>query len=95
LAYVEAHLTQDIKLAELAQLLTMSPFHFGRMFKQSVGMSPHQYVIQQRVERAKTLLKQSDLAIIDIALDCGFSSHSHLSKQFRKVMGMTPRTFRG
>lgn len=94
LAYVDAHLTQDIKLADLAQLLTMSPFHFGRMFKQSVGISPHQYVIQQRVERAKTLLKQSDRAIIDIALDCGFSSHSHLSKQFRQLTGTTPKSFR-
>jgi len=94
LAYVDAHLTQDIKLADLAALLTMSPFHFGRMFKQSLGISPHQYVIQQRVERAKILLKQSDRAIIDIALDCGFSSHSHLSKQFRQLTGTTPKKFR-
>lgn len=94
LAYVDAHLTQDIKLADLAQLLAMSPFHFGRMFKQSVGISPHQYVIQQRIERAKTLLKQSDRAIIDIALECGFSSHSHLSKQFRQLTGTTPKKFR-
>ncbi|MEM0982028.1 MAG: AraC family transcriptional regulator [Cyanobacteria bacterium P01_H01_bin.58] len=95
LDYIDAGLAGEIKLAKLAGLLNMSPFHFGRMFKQSMGISPHQYVIQQRLERAKHLLKHSDRTIIDIALECGFNSHSHLSKQFRKVMGVTPRTFRG
>ena len=95
LDYIDASLAGEIKLADLAGLLNMSPFHFGRMFKQSMGISPHQYVIQQRLERAKHLLKHSDRAIIDIALECGFNSHSHLSKQFRKVMGIAPRTFRG
>ena len=87
LDYIDAGLAEGIKLADLAGLISMSPFHFGRMFKQTMGISPHQYVIQQRVERAKHLLKHSDRAIIDIALECGFNSHSNLSKQFRKVMG--------
>jgi AraC family transcriptional regulator len=94
LDYIDAKLSEDIKLSDLAELLGISPFHFGRMFKQSMGVSPHQYVIQQRVEQAKHFLKSSDRAIIDIALECGFTSHSHLTKQFRKVMGITPSNFR-
>ncbi|MEM8542828.1 MAG: AraC family transcriptional regulator [Cyanobacteria bacterium P01_H01_bin.119] len=94
LDYIDAGLAKDVKLADLAGLLNISPFHFGRMFKQSMGISPHQYVIQQRLERAKYLLKHSDQPIIDIALACGFTSHSHLSKQFRKVVGVTPKAFR-
>ena len=94
LDYIDTHLDQDIKLANLAQLLDMSQFHFSRLFKQSIGMSPYQYLIQQRVERAKQLLKQTDYFIADIALECGFNSHSHLSKQFRQFTGMTPKAYR-
>mgnify|MGYP006266316637 CR=1 FL=1 len=94
LDYIDSHLTEDMKLAALAQLLAMSPFHFGRMFKQSMGVSPHQYVIQQRVERAKQLLKRTQQPIIEVALECGFNSHSHLSKQFRQLTGLTPKAFR-
>ena len=94
LDYIDTHIDQDIKLSDLARLLDMSQFHFSRLFKQSIGMSPYQYLIQQRVERAKRLLKQTDQFISDIALDCGFNSHSHLSKQFRQLTGMTPRAYR-
>nr|WP_217650510.1 AraC family transcriptional regulator [Spirulina major] len=94
LDYIEAHLDQEIRLEALAQLLGMSQFHFSRLFKQSIGLSPHRYLIQQRIERAKHLLKQTDQAIVDIALSCGFNSHSHLSKQFRQVTGITPKAYR-
>lgn len=56
--------------------------------------SPHQYLLQQRVERAKRLLKHTDRLIVDVALDCGFSSHSHLTKQFRQFTDMTPKAYR-
>ena len=94
LDYIDSYLDQNIKLANLAQLMDISQFHFSRLFKQSIGVSPHQYLIQQRVERAKQLLKQTDRSIVDIALDCGFNSHSHLSKQFRQLTGMTPKAYR-
>lgn len=94
LDYIDAHLDRKLKLAELAQLLDISQFHFGRLFRQSLGLSPYQYLLQQRVERAKQLLKQTDKSIVDIAFDCGFNSHSHLSKQFRQSTGMTPKAYR-
>ncbi len=92
--YINDHLAQDIKLSDLAQLLGMSQFHFSRLFKQSMGVPPHQYLLQQRVQRAKQLLKKTELSVIEIALLCGFSSHSHLGKWFRHYTGMTPKAYR-
>lgn len=94
LDYINDHLDQDIKLADLAALLSMSQFHFSHLFKQSIGIAPHQYLLQQRIERAKQLLKQTDRSIMDIAFLCGFNSHSHLSKQFRQLTGITPTAYR-
>jgi len=94
LEYINEHLSQDIKLTDLAELLGMSQFHFSHLFKQSLGIAPYQYLLQQRVERAKQLLKQTNQSIIDIAFLCGFNSHSHLSKQFRQLTGMTPTAYR-
>ena len=94
LDYIDTYLERNIKLADLAQLLDMSSFHFSRLFKQSIGITPHQYLSQQRVERAKELLNKTDRSIVDIALECGFSSHSHLSKKFRQFTGMTPKAYR-
>jgi AraC family transcriptional regulator len=94
LDYINDYLHQDIKLADLAVLLDMSQYHFCHLFKQSIAVPPYQYLLQQRVERAKQLLKNSDRSIADIALLCGFNSHSHLSKQFRQLTGMTPKAYR-
>ncbi|MEO1593102.1 MAG: helix-turn-helix transcriptional regulator, partial [Cyanobacteria bacterium J06632_22] len=78
----------------LAQLVGMSQFHFGRLFKQSLNLSPYQYLLRQRVERAKQLLKQTDNPVSEIALECGFNSHSHLGRKFRQLTGVTPKTYR-
>ena len=94
LDYIEAHLDADITLAELAELVDMSQFHFGRLFKQSVGRSPYQYLLHQRVERAKALLKQTKLPIVAIALECGFNSHSQFGRKFRQLTGVTPTAYR-
>ncbi|WP_250125776.1 AraC family transcriptional regulator [Chroococcidiopsis sp. CCMEE 29] len=73
--YINAHLAEDIKLSDLAQLVGISQFHFSRLFKQSIGVPPHQYVLQHRLEQAKQLLKETELPVMEIALLCGFSSH--------------------
>lgn len=92
--YVRDHLAEEIKIAELAELTRMSHFHFSRLFKQAVGVPPHQYVIEQRVERAKQLLKQTQLPIMEVAIEFGFSSHSHLGKWFRQCTGVSPKAYR-
>lgn len=92
--YIHEHFTQAIKLEDLASHIGITQFHFSRLFKRSMGMPPHQYVMQQRIEKAKQLLKDTDIPIADIALDCGFSSQSHLGKYFRQLTGITPRKYR-
>ncbi len=94
LEYIQVHLDQDIRLADLAALAGMSQYHFCRLFKRSLEVTPHQYVMQQRIERSKQLLKQKGVAIADIALMCGFKTQSHLTTLFRKSTGITPRSFR-
>jgi AraC family transcriptional regulator len=94
LEYIHTHLEQEIKLEDLAKVVGMSPYYFCRMFKQSVGVAPYQYVIQQRVERAKQLLKNAEFVIADIALQCGFASQSHFTRHFRQITGLTPKVYR-
>ncbi|MEM6451764.1 MAG: helix-turn-helix transcriptional regulator [Cyanobacteria bacterium P01_D01_bin.105] len=94
LDYIDAYLDREITLADLAKLVGMSQFHFGRLFKQSLGLSPYQYLLRQRVERAKQLLRQTDSSVAEIALECGFNSHSHLGRKFRQLTGVTPKAYR-
>ncbi|MEM1255985.1 MAG: AraC family transcriptional regulator [Cyanobacteria bacterium P01_H01_bin.21] len=92
--YIHEHLDQPIRLADLANIAGMSQFHFSRLFKQSMGVTPHQYLLQQRVEQTKQLLKGTRLAIAEIALQCGFNSQSHMTKHFREATGVTPSKYR-
>lgn len=92
--YINTHLSENLSLMAIAAELDMSQFYFCRLFKHSMGMTPHQYLIQQRIERAKQLLKQPKLTIASIAIKCGFANQSHLAKQFRQHTGLTPKQFR-
>ena len=92
--YIEEHLEQKLSLNELANLLNLSPYHFTRLFQQSVGIAPYQYVVKCRIRRAKNLLRQTDLAIAQIAKRTGFSSHSCFTKAFRKSTAVSPKVYR-
>lgn len=92
--YIHTHLDQDLSLVEIAQVINISPTYFANLFKLATGISPHKYVVQQRVERAKLLLSKTDLAIADIALQVGFSDQSHLTRDFKRLTKVTPKQFR-
>lgn len=85
---------QCIPLDVVAQEVGMSRYHFSRVFKESMGLSPINYIVRQRIERAKKLLTETDLPIADVALQSGFSCQSHFTTFFRKLVGLTPRSFR-
>jgi AraC family transcriptional regulator len=92
--YIAENYAVDLKLAELARVAGMSSFHFAREFKKTTGTTPHQYLIKYRVDRAKTLLGQPELPLIEVGLRAGFSHQSHFTRLFRKVTGTTPHSYR-
>ena len=95
LCFIHAHLHSNLKLSDVAQEIDMSQYNFCRLFKKSTGVTPYRYIIQQRVEKAKRLLKEDlELSIADIALECGFTHQSHLNNYFRQFTQMTPNTYR-
>ncbi len=94
LEYMNVHLSENVSLASVSEEVQISQFHFCRLFKQSTGMTPHAYLIQQRVERAKQLLKRKEGSMLDIAIECGFANPSHFAKHFRKHTGISPKQFR-
>ncbi|MEW6497227.1 MAG: AraC family transcriptional regulator [Cyanobacteriota bacterium] len=92
--YIKDNLERDLRLAQMAAFVGMSPYHFARLFKLSTGQSPHQYVTHYRIECAKQLLANTDLAITEIAYRVGFSSPSHLTRVFRQYTSITPKAYR-
>jgi AraC family transcriptional regulator len=92
--YIEEHLAEDIAIEDMAALVPMSQFHFARAFKAATGETPHKYLIQRRMERAKVLLTVTQLAIAEVAYRVGFSNQSHFTAHFRKATGVTPKDYR-
>jgi AraC family transcriptional regulator len=86
--------SSDLSLQALANETGYSRVHFIRMFKAATGYSPHNYLLNLKLERARELLKNPSMSLIDIALDCGFASHSHMSRLFHKNVGVTPSAYR-
>lgn len=94
LALIEERLCENIQVKELADAVHMSPFHFARMFKASMGRPPHEYITEQRMERAKRLLGTSDLPLVKVATEVGYQTQAHFTGVFHRRVGVTPRTYR-
>lgn len=94
LGFIEENLAQPLTLADLATQAALSEYHFARMFRQSMQLAPHQYVMQRRMEKAKALVRSTRQPLTEIALACGFSSASHFSNRFRAATGFTPSQLR-
>jgi AraC family transcriptional regulator len=92
--YIDAHLAEELSLAELAAIAGLSPNHFAQAFKATTGRPPHRYLTERRVQRARELLRDPRISIAEIAHAVGFSSQSHLTINFRRMTGMTPARFR-
>lgn len=94
LAYIEDHLEHDLALDEIAEIAGVSASHFKVLFRQTLGMPPHQYVIRRRVERAATQLREGKMTIGEIAFANGFCHQSHLAMHVRRVLGVSPQEVR-
>jgi AraC family transcriptional regulator len=92
--YIDDNLKSELTLAAIAEAVALSPGHFAHAFRQATGVAPHRYGVERRVERAKALLRGSNMPITEIADRVGCSSHSHFSVLFHRITGLTPRQFR-
>jgi AraC family transcriptional regulator len=92
--YIDMHLAGPITLGTLAEVANLSEFHLARMFKTSFGMPPHAWIAQQRIERARLLLRTTTLPLAQIAARCGYANASHFSHRFRESLGVAPAVYR-
>jgi AraC family transcriptional regulator len=91
---VHAQMENDLSLDEMAQSVGLSTAHFARMFRKSTGQTPHQFVLRQRIERAKTMLRAPDVRVLDVAVACGFKTQQHFAQVFRDVCRVSPTEYR-
>ena len=89
--YIEDQLNTDLTVSGIAQAVCLSPYHFTRLFKESTGQSPYQYVVEARVRKAKELLTTGKFSISEVAYDVGFVDQSHLTRHFKRIFGLPPR----
>lgn len=92
--YIESAIDQDLRLPALADVAAMSMYDFARRFRQTIGLTPHAYVLSRRVARARAMLGERDASLAQVALACGFSSQSHMTTSFQRVVGLTPGAYR-
>jgi len=92
--YIEANLDREIALSTLADMAGMSPHYFSELFKQSLHFSPYQYVLRRRIERARQLLSEPSITVLEAAVRSGFSDQSQFTKLFRRIVGVTPTGYR-
>ena len=90
---VDTKIEDDLSLDEMAQSVGLSTAHFARMFRKSTGETPHQFVLRQRIERAKAMLRAPDARILDVAVACGFKTQQHFAQVFRDVCGVSPTEY--
>lgn len=94
ISYMEDRLDQDISISDMARHISMSPFHFIRMFKKSAGSPPHKYLLVRRLEKAKEFLRLPHMTIAEVAERAGFGGVTQLERSFRRYVGTTPSSFR-
>ncbi len=92
--FIDANLEEGLSLADIAAVAGLSQYHFSRAFRKTAGLTPQQYVMQQRIERAKVLLADGELPIVEISLRTGFKNQSHFTTLFRKFTKVTPKSWR-
>lgn len=94
MSYVDAHLDARLKVSEIAGVVHLSSSHFSRAFKRTFGMTVHAWVMRRRIELAQGMMLSSPHKLSEIALRCGLSDQSHLTRWFRRVVGETPGSWR-